>query len=180
MIKLELLQKEDLKKIVEWNEGKSADFLLQWAGPIYKYPLTEEQLQRYYTNYITKEKDTMFVYKIVEASSGSMIGTVELDVRDPINMNARVGRFLIGEESCRGKGIGKQALKEIVRIGFEELKLKKITLGVFDFNTRAINCYKSVGFEIEELKENYRKTETGWWNLYDMGITVQHYEGKYK
>lgn len=32
MLKLELIEKEDLKKIVEWNFNKSADYLLQWAG----------------------------------------------------------------------------------------------------------------------------------------------------
>jgi hypothetical protein len=40
MIRLEYLERADFKKIVEWNEGKSEEFLLQWAGPLYEYPLT--------------------------------------------------------------------------------------------------------------------------------------------
>ena len=40
MIKISLIEIEDLEKIVEWNKNKSADYLLQWAGPMYNYPLT--------------------------------------------------------------------------------------------------------------------------------------------
>lgn len=177
MIKLEPLQKEDFKKILLWNEGKSAEFLLQWSGPFYKYPLTEEQLEKYYDDYISKEKDTLFVFRIIDVESKEMLGTIELDVKDKINKIGRVARFLIGE-SCRGKGIGKEALKEVESFGFEKLNLNKITLGVYDFNISAINCYKKVGFIIEELKENYRTINNSNWNLYDMAITKEIWDRK--
>lgn len=176
MIKLEPLQKDDFKKLLEWNKDKSAEFLLQWAGPFYEYPLTEDQLERYFDNYIIKEKETLFVYKIINLKTNEMIGTIELDVKDTVNKIGRVARFLIGEEDCRGKGVGGKALSEVVKIGFETLKLNKITLGVFDFNTSAIRCYESVGFKIEELKENYRKIGDTCWNLYNMGITKEDWE----
>ncbi|MFL0245602.1 GNAT family N-acetyltransferase [Candidatus Clostridium stratigraminis] len=180
MIKLEPLHKEDFKKIVQWNEGHSAEFLLQWAGPFYEYPLTEEQIERYFENYVLKEKDTLYVYKIISLETNEMIGTIELYQKDPINKIGRIGRFLIGDENHRGKGAGKEALKEAIRIGFEKLKLNKITLGVFDFNISAIKCYESVGFAIEELKENFRKIGDSYWNLYDMGITKEKWEEIYK
>lgn len=175
MVRLEPLEKEDFKSIVAWNEGMSADFLLQWSGPVYTYPLTEEQLLKFYNDYITKEKDTLFVYKIILEETGQMVGTIELDERDTVNKVGRVGRFLIGEESCRGKGIGRAALQQLAKISFEALGLNKITLGVFDFNTQAIKCYKRVGFVIEELRENYRKAVDGYWNLYDMSLSKEHY-----
>jgi RimJ/RimL family protein N-acetyltransferase len=175
MIKLEPMQKEDFKKLIEWNEGKSADFLLQWSGPFYKFPLTQQQFESYFDNYISKEKGKLFVFKITYVQTNEMIGTIELDIKDIENKTARVARFLIGEEPLRGNGIGRKVLKEVVRFGFEELNLNKITLGVFDFNKSAIRCYESVGFKIEELKENYREAEDGWWNLYDMGITREQW-----
>lgn len=177
MIKLEPLQKEDFKKILLWNEGKSAEFLLQWSGPFYEYPLTEGQLEKYFDDYISKETDTLFVFKIINVETKEMLGTIELDVKDKINKIGRVARFLIGE-SCRGKGIGKEALSEVVSFGFKKLNLNRITLGVYDFNTNAIYCYKKVGFIIEELKENYRTINNCSWNLYDMAITKEIWEGK--
>lgn len=175
MIKLEPMQKEDFKKVIEWNEGKSADFLLQWSGPFYKYPISQKQFDSYYDDYISKEKDTLFVFKIIYKETNEMIGTIELDIKDNVNKIARVARFLIGEDNLRGKGIGRETLKEVVRFGFEDLNLNKITLGVFDFNKNAISCYESVGFKIETLKEKYRESETGWWNLYDMGIAKEQW-----
>lgn len=179
MIKLEPLQKEDFKKLVEWNKGRSAEFLLQWAGPLYEYPLTEEQIERYFEDYVLKEKDTLYVYKIISPETDEIIGTVELDEKDHISKIGRIARFLIGDENHRGKGEGKEALKEAIKIGFEKLKLNKITLGVFDFNIGAIKCYESVGFVIEELKENYRKIGDSYWNLYDMSITKEQWKEKY-
>jgi RimJ/RimL family protein N-acetyltransferase len=178
MIKLEYLEKEDFKKIVQWNEGKSEEFLLQWAGPVYEFPLTEEQIEKFVSTYMHKEKECFFVYKIIDAEIGQMLGTIELDVKDTVNKVGRVGRFLIGEENGRGKGIGRAALSEVLRIGFEELKLNKITLGVFDFNHRAMRCYESVGFAKENVKENYRRIGNEYWNLYDMGITRERWKRK--
>lgn len=178
MIRLEPLQKEDFKKILEWNEGNSAEFLYQWSGPFYEYPLTEEQLESYFDNYVSKEKDTLFVYKIIDMETSKIIGTIELDEKDTKNKIGRIARFLIGEENYRGKGVGRKVLSEVIRIGFEELKLNKITLGVFDFNTSAIRCYKSVGFVTEELKKNYRKLGNDYWSLYDMGIIREQWEAQ--
>jgi RimJ/RimL family protein N-acetyltransferase len=176
MIKLEHLKKEDFNKIVKWNEGKSADFILQWSGPLYKFPMTETQIDDYFEDYVLKDDSNIVVYKIVLVETGEMVGTIELKEFDKENKIGRVGRFLIGEESCRGKGIGRLALKEVVRIGFEELGFDKVTLAVFDFNQNAIKCYENVGFVKEKLIENARKAENGYWNLYEMCITREQWK----
>lgn len=80
-------------------------------------------------------------------------------------------RFLIGEEKFRSKGIGAQALKELLRIGFKDLNFKKITLGVYDFNHSAIKCYEKAGFVKEKLLENATKVAIGYWNSYEMAIS---------
>lgn len=55
MIKLNFIKKEDLKKIIEWNVNKSADYLLQWAGPMYNYPLLLAQVENYFSNEVIKK-----------------------------------------------------------------------------------------------------------------------------
>lgn len=175
MIKLEYVEGKDIEKIIEWNKDKSADFLLQWAGPQYQYPLTEEQIIQRLINGANKEDSDTYIYKIILIESGEMIGTIELSKIDKINRTARVCRFLIGEEQWRGKGIGKTALEQVVKSGFIALKLKKVTLGVFDFNAMAIKCYEGVGFKKEKLIENARKAENGSWNVYEMAITREEW-----
>lgn len=171
MIRLQLMQREDLKKIIEWNIDKSADELLQWAGPMYNYPLTLVQLENYFLDEIKKEYSNIFLYKIELVNTGEIIGTVELREIDKNNKIGRVCRFLIGQENIRGRGIGAKVLKEILRIGFEDLKFEKITLGVFDFNKSAIKCYENVGFTKVKLIENARKSSKGYWGLYEMVIS---------
>ncbi len=171
MIKLELIKKEDLNKIVEWNKDKSTDELLQWAGPLYEYPLTLSQVEKYFLDEKDKEVVDTYIYKIVTISTGDIIGTVELREVDQENKIARVCRFLIGEKNERGKGIGALALKEILRIGFEDKAYEKITLGVFDYNKGAVRCYEKVGFTIEKLLKDARKAKDGYWSLYEMSIS---------
>lgn len=178
MIRLELLVKEDFHKIVEWNKEKSQDFLTQWAGPIYTYPLTEEQLEKFFSDNNANNGKDMLIFKILLEETVAIVGTVEIRKYEKEENTGRVGRFLIGEESVRGKGVGEAALCELVRIGFEELKYDKICLGVFDFNNSAIACYKKVGFEIERLIEKYRETRDGYWNLYEMSICRDRWENK--
>jgi RimJ/RimL family protein N-acetyltransferase len=176
MIKLDLIEKEDLKKIIEWNLNKSADDLLQWAGPIYNYPLTLAQVENYFLNEVEKENSNIFIYKIRLITTGEIIGTLELREKDNYNKIGKICRFLIGEESNRGKGIGTEVLKEALRIGFEDMKFEKILLGVFDFNSSAIKCYENVGFIKEKFIENARKSSTEYWNLYEMALSKEKWE----
>jgi RimJ/RimL family protein N-acetyltransferase len=176
MIRLELLEKEDLNKILEWNNGKSSDFLLQWAGPLYQFPLTINQLEDYYINDVKKVDSSVFVYKIVLTGTDEIIGTVELREIDKEKRVGRVCRFLIGDDSARGKGVGTIALKEILKIGFVDLNFDKITLAVFDFNEGAIKCYQKTGFKKVKFIENARKAIEGYWNLYEMAVSKAEWD----
>ena len=57
--------------------------------------------------------------------------------------------FLIGEETQRGKKYGQQALGAIQQIAFDELKLNRLELIVFEDNVSAIKCYENCGFLTE-------------------------------
>lgn len=58
------------------------------------------------------------------------------------------------DDNKRGMGYGKEMLQLAIRYAFDILKVKKITLGVFENNPSAYCCYKSVVFkEVEMTKE---------------------------
>ena len=59
----------------------------------------------------------------------------------------------IGEASARGKGIGVQAMKYLEE-QISKQGLKRIELGVFEFNANAINLYKKMGYQ-EIARINY-------------------------
>lgn len=173
MININLLEKEDLNKIVEWNMNKGSDFLLQWAGTLYNYPLTVEQVENYLNE--IKKKSNAYIYKIY-INIGEIIGIIELREIDEKNKIGRVSRFLIGHEKYRGRGVGREVLKEIIRIGFEDLNFNKITLGVFDYNQNAIKCYENAGFKKVEFIENARKLSYGYCSVYEMSILKNEWQ----
>lgn len=174
MLNINLLERIDLNKIIEWNINKSSDFLLQWAGTLYDYPLTLEQVEDYLDT-INKDRSNVNIYKI-HNNTGEIIGTIELREIEESNKTGRVCRFLIGDERYRGKGIGREVLKEIIRIGFEDFNFKKITLGVFDCNHDAIKCYENVGFKKVEFLENARKLSYGYCSVYEMAILKEEWK----
>lgn len=167
MLKIDLLEYEDCNKIVEWNRGKDAAFLEQWAGRGYEYPITCEQIRNKLDTIANKDDSSIFIYKIIDENSNEMIGTIELFEIDKINMTAKVGRYLI-DEAYRGKGYGGIALKQMVNMCFNEYGIKKVFLNVFDYNIWAIECYKKVGFSV--VSHELRQKPNGYLGVYKMMI----------
>jgi len=65
---------------------------------------------------------------------------------DNIRRTATLGIF-IGEDENRSKGYGTEVLKLLLDYGFNYMNLHSIKLTVFDFNERALRCYKKCGFK---------------------------------
>lgn len=146
------LEKTDANRIVDWNKGKDADFLTQWAGRGYRYPLTEEQItERLDSNAGTDYK----IYRI--RMNENIIGTIELMKIDFVKKRATIGRFLI-DHAQTGNGYGTKALGMFVNEVFNEMPLDTLELTVFDFNQPAIRCYQKAGF----VKTSESVRPNGW------------------
>ncbi|MCX7920733.1 MAG: GNAT family N-acetyltransferase [Clostridia bacterium] len=169
MVRIELLEEDDFSTIVKWNKGKNADFLYQWAGPGYDYPITEEMIRKRIENGANREGADTYIYKIIDDSKQVMLGTIELFRIDRVNKSASIGRFLV-DERYRGRGLGQIILKKFINIGFEEFNLQELMLRVFDFNNAATICYEKVGFRKTTFKENAWQASNGSWGVYEMKI----------
>jgi len=78
-----------------------------------------------------------------------LVGVMDYQV-DPAHLHKRVEGtawigIIIGEEIGRGNGIGARALQYLER-QIARLGLKRMELGVFEFNTRALNLYQKLGY----------------------------------
>lgn len=85
-------------------------------------------------------------FAIIRREDDGLLGVINIFDMNQICRNAQCGLF-IGEEQHRGKGYGTEALRLIVKYGFETLNLNNIMLKVFDFNKNAVACYEKVGFK---------------------------------
>jgi RimJ/RimL family protein N-acetyltransferase len=167
MVELQYFERSDFKQLIHWID--SPEFLLQWGGPQFDYPLNESQLEKYIENANHETSDTL-VYKVIHKETGNVIGHISLGNIDRKNKSARIGKVLVGDKNIRGQGIGQLIVKEILKIAFEELKLHRVSLGVFDFNQSAIACYEKAGFKKEGLLRDCRKIGNEYWSLWEMSI----------
>ena len=93
-----------------------------------------------------KENQNKYNFAIVLKESDKLIGNISLIEVDLVHRNAVLGIF-IGDDSNRGKGYGKEAIKLLLEYGFNNLNLNNIMLSVYSFNKRAIKVYESLGFK---------------------------------
>ncbi len=70
----------------------------------------------------------------------------------------------------RGRGIGKYAVRTMVRVAFEEMRTHRVELGVYVDNAAAIRTYEKCGFRREALLRRYIHHEGGWRDLVWMSI----------
>lgn len=76
--------------------------------------------------------------------------------------------FVIVDNEIRGKGYGKQLIKEAIKYAKERLKAKEINLGVFVCNENAIKCYESTGFKVVNIVKNTYQFYDEQWDRAEM------------
>ncbi|QCX39552.1 GNAT family N-acetyltransferase [Aureibaculum algae] len=162
MIHLEKFNQSDYNRLINWIT--SEEQMVLFSGQIFDYPITNSQLDRYL------DCTDRLVYKAIQTDTNEVIGHAELNAINVRSSSARICRVLIGDKNARNKGIGSLIIKELVRIGFTELKLHRIDLGVHDFNTQALKCYEKCGFKIEGLLKDNMKFGTEFWSSYNMSL----------
>lgn len=131
----------DTANIVRWRNTPSV-----YEHFIYRTPLTEEAHLNWLHNRVETGDVAQFI--IVDNESGTDVGSVYLRDIDQQHKKCEYGIF-IGEDSCRGKGIGSAAAKLAINYAFEKLGMNRVFLRVFADNKQAIRSYEKAGFKYE-------------------------------
>jgi RimJ/RimL family protein N-acetyltransferase len=167
MVELRPFGRSDFARLIGWV--KSPEFLVQWAGPAFTFPLDAAQLERHLQ---TSEgpQPLRKIFKAVDGDTGAVVGHIELGQIDLHNRSATLSRVLVGESAARGKSLGTQMVRQALEVGFGELGLHRISLLVFDFNAAAIACYEKVGFLKEGRLRDVRRFGDEYWSEYQMSL----------
>lgn len=131
---------------VNWMNDPEV-FLYMESGGNY----TEEMLRSYIEE--QDNKDILF-WAIKIKATGKHIGNIKIDPVNPENNSGEYG-IMIGDKTAWGKGYAKEASLRIIDHCFDKLGLSQITLGLIADNTKALELYKKLGFEIEKVLLNY-------------------------
>jgi RimJ/RimL family protein N-acetyltransferase len=137
------------------NEADS-DLLFKWintrelvvlSSPF--HAVSQQAHQKWFQD--IRSSEDVRIFAIASAEDDMTLGYCQLRKIDRVSRNAEL-QIRIGETDRQGRGVGTHAVRELVRFGFDELKLHRIYLQVFQSNVRAQRTYIKCGFSIEGLQ----------------------------
>ena len=117
------------------------------------HPYTEQDAREFVKSMQEQEPQTKF--GIFDANSGELYGGAGL-MPESQHFRAELG-YWIGHPFW-GKGYATEAAREVVRYGFEELKIHRVFAGVFEGNPTSVHVLEKIGFRYEgTLRKHYFK-----------------------
>lgn len=116
--------------------------------------ITSERITRTeeFINNLTEEQH-VFVAEVEDEGIKRVVGTVGLTVNKSPRVRHSASIGIMVHRDYQEMGIGRSLLKKVIDVSDNWLMLVRLELGVFVDNERAINLYKSLGFEFEGTKK---------------------------
>lgn len=165
MVRLNQFRQAHYSRLISWVD--SAEALMQFAGPRFVFPLTDEQLDN-----SLNDKNRVAFY-VTEIDTGICVGHAEIFLT---RTSARLESLLIGDRLLRGKGLGQAMVLKLLDYSFNQLDQVQVELNVFDWNIGAIKCYEKVGFTINPDKTNEGEINGKKWITLNMTIDKKIWE----
>ncbi len=162
----------DLDHMMEWVNDR--EVIGNFAN--FATPTSRSQEQKYLENLLKSETDKAFT---IETEQGDYLGTVGIY---QIHWPARSGRLgiIIGKPALRGKGYGQSAIKDVLRLAFEQYNLHKVWLVVFEENARSRHVYTKCGFREEGILRDEYFHQGKYHNMVRMSILDREYFAEVK
>lgn len=140
---LRFLKETDAPTLLANTENEEIRYL---TGTTHSFTL--EQVQQHIQNVV---KDaTRYDFAICLTETDQMIG--ELSITDIDEDNRKAGfRISMNAMELTGQGYGTEAIRLVLKLVFEELRLNRLQLEVFSHNLQGIRAYEKSGFKKEGI-----------------------------
>ncbi len=167
---LRAAEREDLPRFVAWlNDREVGEFLSM------NQPMSLVAEEHWFEDMQKKPKaEQVLVIQIRDGEAWRPIGNVSFMNIDWINRSAEVGIF-IGEKSCWNQGYGREAMRLMLKHGFETLNLHRIYLRVFEHNLRGIKAYEHAGFKHEGRMRQAQYQDGRYYDVLLMSVLRDEY-----
>jgi len=136
---LRAIERGDLPNYVQWFGDPR---VLVYFGRL--LPLSLAQEEAWYEGQLQDPSVCNFAIEY----EGQHVGGAGFSSIDGRNRTAEVGLF-IGIPGLWDQGLGGDVLRLLLRFGFEQMNLHRISLQVFAESERAVHLYENVGFQHE-------------------------------
>ena len=145
-VRLRELRRDDIDEILRWiNDPEVTGYLSMYR------PVTRMAEEKWIDEISASDRDIVF---IMETLDGEYLGNIGLHSIDHVHQHAEMG-IVIGRKDRWGQGYGSDAVRTLLRYGFNTLNLNKVWLRVQAGNQRAIRSYKSCGFVTEGRRRQH-------------------------
>ncbi|MEK7248387.1 MAG: GNAT family protein [Chloroflexota bacterium] len=163
LVRLRAVEPGDAANAYKWiNDGDVTRYLMA------RYPYSLASEQDWVAN-ASKPNDYSEARFAIETKEGVHIGLCGLHRGRPEERTADLG-IMIGDKDYHERGFGTDAMLTMIRFGFEQMNLHRVSLGVFDFNQRAQAVYRKVGF-VEEGRDRDAYFQDGrYWDVIRMSV----------
>lgn len=149
---------EDLDFVLRTEQlPENSEYVIAWTEQQHKDALT------------SKHK----LHLILETPDKIRIGYAIISGLDNLNHSIELVRIVISD---KGRGYGKEAIKEIQKCAFEKLNAHRLWLDVKEHNSRARHVYQNTGFVVEGTLRECLKVNNRYESLIIMSILKREYE----
>jgi RimJ/RimL family protein N-acetyltransferase len=175
LVRLAGIEPEEASKtFAQWNRDSEYMRLLDSDPPrLHSSKAIKEWLEK-----DLEKRNDMYWFAVRALEDDRLLGDITLSVINWGSREAFAG-IAIGAREFWGKGYGTEAMGLILRYGFIELNLRRISLSVFEFNQRALRSYEKAGFHLEGRLRGSLQREGRRWDELCMGILreewMEHY-----
>lgn len=130
-------------------------------------PLTRARFDRHLARVADGDESERAVAFVVDVDR-TAVGRASLFDIDPFAHHAEAGISLLPE--ARGRGIGTEAIRQLVEFGFVRRNLHRIHLQAIQSNTAALRAYEKAGFVVEGRLREHAWVRGAYEDIVLMGI----------
>lgn len=169
-VALRELVRSDLKILNRWRSDEST---IASLGSAFRH-IGAETDERWFENYLANRANNIRL-AICIPGQDEPVGVVYLLGIDWI---VRSGEFaiMIGDSGSRRKGVGADALRQLVRHAFDDLNLHRLHLTVLESNAGAIALYRNAGFVEEGRLRDAAFKQGKYHDLLQMSLVKDEHE----
>jgi RimJ/RimL family protein N-acetyltransferase len=138
------VRRSDISSFLKWfNDPEVTQYLAMYL------PMTEMAEEKFIEGLANNVgAGVQFVVEAIGNEGNKAIGSIGLHGISPKDHFATFG-IAIGEKDYWSKGYGTEAARLIIKYGFEQLNLHRISSTAYAFNERSLRLHKKVGFKEE-------------------------------
>lgn len=168
-VRLRPMQEEDLPYFQKWLQDPE---VRRWLAAVGEPPTLEDECDWYASTRANPDN----VMWSIETLEGQLIGSTDLRLV-PAASRAELG-IAIQDKSFWSRGYGTDAVRQVLKHAFREMRLHRVELHVDEANERGIRCYEKCGFQREGLLREHRKVGGRWANTIQMSILVHEWKAR--